>query len=195
MYKFRDMKERVFDKMNLYFIALVPHRELRTTIREMKEDLKVLFDVRHALKSPAHITLQMPFRRFEADEPQIIEALNTFASGEKSFRIDLNGFGYFAKGVIFIKIKDHGPIITIHNRLKKLLAEQLGFDQNDIMKEVHPHITLATRDMTPAKLQEVWPGFENREFNASFEAHSIFLLKHNGKNWDIFDEYFFSQNV
>jgi 2'-5' RNA ligase len=188
------MKERVLDKMNLYFIALVPDRELSLTIREMKEDMKARFDVTHALKSPAHITLQMPFRRFKEEEQQIAETLSLFASGEKPFRIDLNGFGYFPKGVIFIKIEDHVPVAGIHGRLKKVLTEQLGFVKAEIMTEVHPHITLATRDLTPATLKEAWPEFENRKFSASFEVHSISLLKHNGKRWDIFNEYSFSQN-
>jgi len=33
--------------------------------------------------------------------------------------------------------------------------------------------------------KKAWGEFKNFPFEAQFEAKSIFLLKHNGKNWDI----------
>ena len=47
----------------LYFIALIPGKELKEKVRAVKERMKADYNAGHALKSPAHITLQMPFKR------------------------------------------------------------------------------------------------------------------------------------
>ena len=66
--------------MDLYFIAIIPHSELREKIRKIKERMKSEYGAGHALKSPAHITLQMPFKRSSEDETLISEALRRFVS-------------------------------------------------------------------------------------------------------------------
>jgi 2'-5' RNA ligase len=69
-----------------------------------------------------------------------------------------------------------------------MLAE-LHFTRGEIMQDIHPHITIATRDLTPAAFDEVWPEIKGEEFRASFNVNSIFLLKHNGRDWDVYDEF------
>jgi 2'-5' RNA ligase len=173
------------EKMNLYFIALIPHQELRDEIREMKDEMKILTGAKNALKSPAHITLQKPFKRGENEEHNIVKALRQFAKQEKPFRVVLSGFGSFPPRVIFIQVKNHQPVIELHARLKKVLIEELEFTPAEIMQDIHPHITLTTRYLTSTGFHEAWPVFENRVFDDSFEAHTLFLLKHNGQKWEI----------
>lgn len=182
------------DEDLLYFIALIPHIPLRERIRAVKERMKADYNAGHALKSPAHITLQIPFKRSSNDEGRLAEALRAFASTEKPFTVDLNGYGAFAPRVIFIKIVEPGPVKGVHSRLKKVLLEELHFGQDEVMKSVQPHITIATRDLTKAAFSEAWAEFEDEEFSASFDAGSIFLLKHNGRSWDIMEEFPFSTN-
>jgi 2'-5' RNA ligase len=177
--------------VNLYFIALIPHESLRDQIRSLKERMRNKYGASHALKSTAHITLQMPFKRSSGDEDMISQALMKLAAGEKSFNINLDGFGAFAPRVIFIKISEPDPIIALHSRLKDLLLAELHFSQEEILKEVQPHITVATRDLTKTAFREAWPELKDEEFRASFDVHSIFLLKHNGRSWDIFGEFNF----
>jgi len=165
--------------------------KLRDVIGEMKTEMKRDFSSSHALKSPAHITVQMPFKMTAENEPQIVKALKEFAAGEKPFLVELDSFGAFAPRVIFIKVREHFNITGLHSRLKDVLLAQMGFPQDEIMTVVHPHITLATRDLSRDNFGQAWPKFEGREFAASFEVNSIFLLKHNGRNWDIFGEFTF----
>ena len=179
---------------DLYFIALIPHGSLREEIRKIKVRMRDGYGAGHALKSPAHITLQIPFKRSSTDEGRLAEALRTFAATEKPFTVDLNGYGAFAPRVIFIKIVEPGQVIELHSRLKKVLLDDLHFDQDEVMKSVQPHITIATRDLTKAAFSEAWAEFEDEEFSASFEVGSIFLLKHNGRNWDILEELPYSNN-
>lgn len=182
------------NKSELYFIALVPHDKLRNEIRAVKERMRSEYGAGHALKSPAHITLQMPFKRDGRDEPEISAALRRFAFGEESFTIDLDGYGCFAPRVIFIRITNPEPVRALHRRLKTVLAGDLNFDRTGIMSEVQPHITVATRDLTKESFADAWPEMKDEEFRGSFSVHSLFLLKHNGKNWDILEEFPFGNN-
>ena len=71
---------------------------------------------------------------------------------------------------------------------------ELHFSPAEIMKDVQPHHNVATRDLTKEAFSEAWPELQKEEFKASFDVHSIFLLKHNGRNWDILEEFPFGTN-
>jgi len=181
------------DDKILFFIALIPPSALRDRIRSVKERISHAYNSGHALKSPAHITLQMPFKRASADVKDISNVLRKFASAEKPFRVDLIGYGAFAPRVIFIKIVEPDPVQGLHSRLKRVLIDELHFHHDEVMRSVQPHITVATRDLTKAAFGEAWAEFEDEEFSASFEAGSLFLLKHNGRSWDILEEFPFGR--
>lgn len=188
------MKDRQDKSETLFFIALVPHKTLCREIREIKEQFRDEFGARHALKSPAHITLQMPFKRSSSDEPAISATLEKIALEEKPFSVELDGFGCFAPRVIFIRIRDHEPVKALHSRLKQKLTEELEFSEREIMNDIQPHITIATRDLTKEAFREAWPEFQEKEFSGSFIVNSLFLLKHNGRNWDVYKEFTFGSN-
>ena len=175
--------------MNLYFIALIPYHKLREQIMSLKEEMKERFNAKHALKSPAHITLQMPFKRSKEHELHLINTLQKFGSRQQAFTIELSGFDCFAPRVIFVKVTDHNPIVSLHAELKKPLIDNLVFDQKEITTKIHPHMTIATRDLIEGAFDRAWLEFEKRKFRATFLARSIFLLKHNGKYWDILMEF------
>jgi len=177
----------------LYFIALIPHSGLREEIREIKERMRDEYGAGHALKSPAHITLQMPFKRSPADEDVISEALAGFALKEKSFRVDLEGYGSFPPRVIYIRVSNPEPVRGLHARLRKLLVDGLGFEPQEVMREVKPHITVATRDLTNTAYTEAWPVIKEEAFTGGFRAEGIFLLRHNGRSWDILKEFPFGE--
>jgi 2'-5' RNA ligase len=187
----RDSREQ---NQILYFIALVPHNGLRNEIRTIKEKMLTVYGAGHALKSPAHITLQRPFRKDPGDEPELVRTLAEFVPREKPFMVDLDGFGAFAPKVIYIRVKDHTAISALHTRLKEVLARSSLFDQSEIMNDVQPHITLATRDLTRDAFSAAWHEMKEAEFRSSFVARSLFLLKHNGRHWEIMQEFFFGDD-
>ena len=180
-------------QVNLYLIALIPHIELREQIKALKEEIKERFNTAHALKSPAHITLQMPFKRSKKDEPYLINTLQEFAAYQKIFMVKLAGFDCFSPKVIFVKVIDHEPIISVHTQLKKVLTDKMEFKENGITQNIHPHMTIASGDLSTEAFSRAWGEFEKREFEASFLTKSLFLLKHNGKFWEIYREFLFEK--
>lgn len=188
------MNVRHESNADLYFIALIPGREIRDRVQVVKERMKADYNAGHALKSPAHITLQMPFKRNSREEPVIFAALEKFALKESPFSLEINGYGCFPPRVIFIRIIDHKEVKSLHARLKKVLKDELGFIQSEVMNDVQPHITVATRDLTKEAFRKGWPELQKEEFTGSFDARSLFLMKHNGKSWDIFKEFPFRKD-
>ncbi|MCP4122461.1 MAG: 2'-5' RNA ligase family protein [Bacteroidetes bacterium] len=178
---------------NLYCIALIPGHELMEKVRILKGEMHQSFGAKHALKSPAHITLQMPFRREQAHESVIVSNLEEFAGDCSAFEVSLDGFGCFAPKVIFVKVGGHLPIIKLHSGLKTVLKDKIGLHEKEIMSNIFPHMTIATRDLTRQHFKNAWSEFESRSFIATFRVYSLHLLKHNGKNWDIYKEFKFNE--
>ena len=173
----------------LYLIALVPDATLRARIRALKEEMKRRFGASHALKSPAHITLQMPFRRPDSFETDLEKALETLARKQTGFELPLTGFDCFAPRVLFVKMENQEHVIDLYSQLQTVLKKQLGFSKKELGYRFHPHMTIATRDLTEEAFMEAWPEFSGRSFQARFPVQSLFLLKHNGKSWDLHREF------
>ena len=176
-------------KKKHYFIALVPESPLRDEVDDFKREIKDRFGAAHALKSPAHITLQMPFHWLESEEHLLEKCLREFAARQGSLRVRLKDFDCFAPGVLFVKVEDHLPLQQLHYALKKELVYRLGVPQSQRTAKFHPHMTIATRDLKESDFKAAWEAFKERRFSAAFKAGSLFLLKHNGKDWDLFMEF------
>jgi len=78
---------------DLYLIALIPPEELKEQVRILKTEMRERFNASHALKAPAHITLQMPFRREPEFEERLIPELEQFSGTIQPFPVQIDGFG------------------------------------------------------------------------------------------------------
>jgi 2'-5' RNA ligase len=181
--------------MSLYFIALIPHNEIREQIKAFKLEIEARYRAKHALKLPAHITLKMPFNLKKEEEPLLIKSLQELADRIPVFDVELSGFDYFKSGVIFVKCIDHASIIAVHKQHETVFAERMGIQKNEDPSRFYPHMTIATRDLSPEFFDKAWAEFKNRKYYASFEAESFFLFKHNGKTWDIHREFCFVPKI
>jgi len=169
----------------LYFIAILPPEKIRDEIRLIKEEIKKNHDVKHALKLPAHITLQIPFRVPDEQKSQLIKKLTCFANGIDPFEVKIDGFGHFSKNVIFIKVWNHTPFIKLHAELYEMISSVVDLKSHEISSKIHPHLTIAVRDLKRSNFSAIWQNFENRIYTNSFMAKSLVLLKHNGRTWDV----------
>ncbi|MDT0688395.1 2'-5' RNA ligase family protein [Salegentibacter sp. F188] len=175
------------NKAPLYFIALVPDAELEKQVRELKEEIKEKYNSEKALRLPAHITLQIPFNMNEENEDVLTEALQQVANKADAQKLQLSGFGNFSGRVIYIDVSNPGPVVELHKKVQEALSAIIHIDKKK--SEIHPHITIATRDLSRKEFQKAWPEFKERMFKASFVANSFTLFKHNGKTWDVLKKF------
>ncbi len=171
------------DTSRLYFIALLPSEEIQQEIKEFKDEILDKYAVEHALKLPAHITLQIPFRIEEYLETDFIEKLKNFVTNRSSLFLELDGFGRFSQKVIFVTIKNPDPVLEIHSALQKSVMSKIELEDQEFTTKIHPHISIATRDVSRNIFLQIWNSFKDRSYQRNFMADTIILFKHDGKIW------------
>jgi 2'-5' RNA ligase len=175
-------------KEGLYFIALIPNRELRKKIIDIERDFEDRFNSSKALKVYPHITLKAPFKCSTSGRIELLNWFSELVIHQRPFLINLKGFGAFnnkKNPVIFIN-----PVLT--NELLKMQKELMISFQSLFPGDVHPvdlsftpHLTVAYRDLTPDKFMQAWEEYKNKSFTEVFEVNAIYLLEHDTKKWNI----------
>lgn len=173
---------------NLYFIALIPPKELREQITSFKQDFANRFNSKKALKVFPHITLKAPFKlSFNAHE-ELLRWFTDLRILQKQFTIQLKDFGAFnnkKNPVVFIQ-----PILTkeLQAVQQQLIASFNSAFPTHIHKtdlNFHPHITIAYRDLSFEMFKQAWNEYKHKSFHATFEVDAIYLLQHDSQKWNI----------
>ncbi len=167
----------------LYLIALVPPQEILDDVLQIKNEFKLRYGASHALKLPGHITLQMPFWVQENNYISLKNHLDELSKKQHAFPITLDGFDSFPPRVIFIKITPHDAIVQLQLALQDALPITLFEYPKQRQTEIHPHLTVATRDLQKNIFPQAWSDFKNRAYQASFIAKELILFRHTGKVW------------
>jgi 2'-5' RNA ligase len=174
--------------MSLYFLAFIPPEIIQQEVKILKEEIRLKYAAKHAIKLPAHITLLPPFKLSEENKVPFLKVLSNFSETEQPLEINLNGFGSFLPRVVFIDVLNKEPLRAFHHRLQDALSKVPNFPHID-KRALHPHITLATRDLNKDHFRMAWKDFQGRKYTAGFTACSLTLLRHNGKIWEIYSEF------
>ena len=177
---------------DIYFIALIPPAPLKRQIQEIKLEVKEQFNSSHSLNAPPHITLLSPFRMDDEQEDQLDSLLHVFARGVEPFSVQLKDFSTFPPRVVFIDVVKSPELIELQKKLEDIARSKPDiFSYNYQEREYHPHVTLAFKDLSKTNFYKAWNTFKNRNFEDKFVAESLYLLKHNGKRWNILKRYKF----
>lgn len=170
-----------------YFIAIVPHEKLCDEIVAIKQDFADTYNSKGALRSPAHITLHMPFLWKEEKEEKLLNELAAFKFDTSNFDITLNNFSRFGERVIFIDVEKNEVLNSLQKQLVRHVKQMLNlFNQDEDLRGFHPHITVAFRDLKKEQFKKAWQAYKEKEFKAAFNCASFALLKHDGKRWNVY---------
>ncbi len=171
---------------SLYFLALVPPADIRKEIRELKLLVADRYNSNHALRSPAHITLHMPFKWKDARTDQLHACLSNFALEQEQILISLHGFDYFEPRVLFVKVDKNEQLKLLQHQLAVQVKKELGLLNADYKNRAfHPHMTIAFRDLRKPQFYTARDYFSTLEYRANFLAEGLTLLKHERKEWHI----------
>ena len=175
-----------------YFIAIVIPEPFQTELMGLKNLVKEKYTSKGALRSPAHITLHMPFEWKEEKETALISTLQQFTFNEK-FSIDLQNFSSFEPRVIFVDVVKNEWLEKLQTEFVVYVKKNLRlFNQADDMRGFHPHVTIAFRDLKKEKFYQAMDYFKTQTYKATFEAKSFCLLKHANNEWQVYKEFFFT---
>ena len=177
-------------KEALYFLAILPPKEIRDEVWEFKELAFEKFETKASLNSPAHITLHMPFKWKIKKEELLLSKLSEFSFGNFPFQVELNGFDFFSPRVIFINVGENSHLENLQKELSKYIRLELNIFNSDYKsRPYHPHMTIAFRDLKKSIFPLAEDYFSKKPYQANFSANQFSLLKHNGKEWEEFQKY------
>lgn len=168
----------------VYFSLVCPDVVSRE-IRGFQQWLFLRHGARAAMKSPAHITLVAPFwwpaERLDALSAHA--AAFHFAPPKVSLRLD--GFGHFGKRVLFVRVEAPPELQALQEAFNSHMRLMAGSTLKQDDRPFHPHVTIATRDMTPAAFRDAWEHFSRIEYGAAMDLDAISMMLQRPGAWDI----------
>ena len=174
----------------LYFIAIVLPEPFASAITDLKEYFRNVYGSSAALRSPPHITLHMPFQWKCEKEKVLTDKLNYFFSTCSPVQVQFQNFGCFPPRVLFVEVQQSEALDNLQRKLARFCRQELNlFNANHKDNPFHPHVTLAFRDLKKAAFKTAWDELKDKPFSGDFFSKQIALLKHNGKAWEIFQEF------
>lgn len=174
--------------MQKYFLAIVPEGAIQDNCTEMKNEIRDKFNVKYSLKSPAHVTLKMPFSYNEAKEEKLIQALRKFLVQFESFPISVGGVDSFGKRVIFLKIKADDRLTKLQAELKVFCKKELNLGDELSDRNFHPHMTIAFKDLKEVHFDEILNLVKGRSIQEEYFVSKIHLLKRMEGRWISFSK-------
>lgn len=177
---------------SLYFIALLPHKQLVERLTELKYDFSRNYASSAALKTMPHITLQSPFKRSPEAEVEMHLRLQEFFEKYSAFEISLNGFNCFDNAtnkVIFADVVKNDQLFHLHKALMYFLQAELKFTPRETPYSFHPHVTLAYRDLSADNFRKAWAVYKDKPFKGVFKADAAYLLKHDYRQWQVLSRF------
>lgn len=173
-----------------YFIAIVPPSPVFDRVEAWKQKFGTELNTRAALRSPAHITLHMPFEWKDKKRTALMEGLSAFAATQTSFVLRLANFGAFPPRVIFIDVVPNESLSQLQHNLSRFCRQQYQlFNANRQDLPFHPHLTVAFRDLKKKDFAHAWAMVEHEPFVAEFQVSELALLQHDGKLWRLAEKF------
>lgn len=175
-------------KIAKYFLAIVPYGEIQEKVQNLKEEIRDDFGVKYALKSPAHVTLKMPFVYNEAKESQLISKLKTFLTTYKSFVIKIDGTQTFGRRVIFWRIKADTALFDLQSELKLFCKQKLNLVDELADRNFTPHLTIAFKDLKSTNFDGVLGLVKKGSISENMDVNTICLLKRIDRRWIVIEK-------
>ncbi len=178
-----------------YFLAIVPDGKIQEKCTEIKNEIRERFNVKYALKSPAHLTLKMPFSYNEAKEEKLIQALRKFLIPFEPFPVTVGGTDTFGKRVIFLKVKSDDRLTNLQLGLKEFCKRELNLVDELSDRNFHPHMTVAFKDLKEIYFEEILSLVRKNSMKEEFYANKVTLMKRIEGRWIPFREIQFGKKI
>ncbi|WP_420317109.1 2'-5' RNA ligase family protein [Ekhidna sp.] len=171
---------------SLYFIAVVPPTEIQEAITKLKHEIVEKYQSSHALKTPPHITLHMPFKWKDKRFEDLVKVIKDLNSDLEPFEVQLQGFDFFEPRVVFVNVVENDKLEKLQKKVVDICRKNLKLDNANYKNlPFHPHITIGFRDLKKRMFYEAKQEFEARTYKSTFKVVQITLLKHDGKKWNV----------
>lgn len=176
------------DPHHMYYAAILCPQAVDEKITGYKQWMRERFGCTAALKSPAHITLVAPFWLADSKENELLQVFDAFKTESPAFPVMLNNFSHFNNRVLFVHVDANEELAVLQSQVTAHLTSYFSRAIKPDQRPFHPHVTIATRDLSPAAFNKAWERFSKEDFNAEFTCTTVCLLKLNPGKWIVIRE-------
>ena len=170
---------------NMYFLGIVAPPDINKQVLEWKHYMRDHFGCTVALRSPAHITLIPPFWMNKNLEDDLKKDMADFAIQQNPFEINLRNFDAFKPKVIFVHVEVNDALRELKLSLEDFMISKQRYPIKKETRAFRPHVTIANRDLRKKDFEPAFSHFRNIEYEKSFPAIGLALLKHGGTEWNV----------
>ena len=171
---------------SIYFIAIVPPQKIQDEVTQLKVLVAERFNSKHALKSPPHVTLHMPFKWKNSKWDVLESSIQKINTEIQPFEIELDGFAFFEPRVVFVDVVESSDLSDLQKSVVDVGKKTLKLDNaNYKNRAFKPHMTIGFRDLRKPDFYLAKEYFQKREFNVRFPVELVRLLKYNGSRWEL----------
>lgn len=171
--------------VQLYFLAVVLPEELNAEIKGFKNHMLQEWGCKVALKSPAHITIIPPYWMDTGLEPSLLQNMQAFSDPFAPFQLSLRNFSAFKPKTLFVAVQQSEQLYRLKMAADRFFNTHTEYKAKPDNRKFHPHVTIATRDLHKKSFSEAWQFYETKNFERTFTASGLTILRHNQKDWDI----------
>jgi len=119
---------------------------------------------------------------------QYIPRLKSLFASFSAFECQIRNFGTFPKHTIFAAIENPRPFKKIRQELYLQRKHSNLLDRWAIPSQhIHPHVTVAYRDLTQENYDAGWAKYSQLQFSAEFKIDHVHLLQHKTRWKSIFE--------
>ena len=173
---------------SLYFIAVIPPQEIQEEITALKHEIAEKYGSKHALSSPPHITLHMPFRWKDKRFDELSDVMKNLNRDLETFEVELKNFDFFEPRVVFVNVVQSEKLEKLQKKVVGACRKELKLNNANYKNRLfHPHVTIGFRDLKKRMFYEAKKAFEHRSVRFQFQVEKVTLLKHDGKKWNVGD--------
>ena len=174
---------------HLYMFAIVPPPDIAQNIDAERRKFSEKYNCFKALKPPVHITL---FEPFTLDEPidNELNGIDKWATQQAAFEVRLKDYAFFenhVSPVVYLDLVKNQALSKLHTGLVARLTTDVPVEYRP--KAYKPHITIGYRDIPVDLFPKIKTDYSKRKFEAEFMVNSIFLWRHDSKNWQVQREF------
>ncbi len=183
------VSDNVIEEKQRFFIALVPPPKIQEVTLQIIQDLSDRYKTRTAY-APPHITLFPPFTWLPSRISLVEDCLQTVTVNQAPIPIHLAGFGCFAPRVLYIHVEKTPGLLQLQTQLSQALSSQLGIIDRQAKKRAYtPHLTIASRKLTPDTFEDAWNELQHRSLDLNFESDRFILFIYQDHSWQDHKEF------
>ncbi|REG84030.1 2'-5' RNA ligase [Algoriphagus antarcticus] len=172
--------------MQKYFLAIVPEGDFQDRVTKLKLEIRDAHQAKYALKSPAHITVKMPFLYNEANEDKLIDRLQSFMLAYDPLVMTVKGVQTFGTRVIYLGVEAPKELYNFQSELKTFCKRELNLVDELSDRNFQPHMTIAFKDIKKTQFQNILQLASEKNLDEELRENHIVLLKRSGGKWQAY---------